>query len=176
MVLGVSTVGCGATPAPEAPSASEPTPTEGTSVVPPEGTTSSSSAQDELVVGERTDGATLTAVEVLETKEGASLVLSFDGAGRPPVTRSRVENQKLVVLIVEGVRGVTADVPVVTGEGGQKLREPRAIGRGPVVSLGRGFYGDDSGIRIDVELSSLPALELVEGSKGRSVELRMKPQ
>lgn len=158
-------LGCAASP-----------PVAGTSVPSGEGTTTGASAQEELRVGERTDGATLIGADVVETAEGHSLVLTFEGTGRPPVTRFRVENPSLVVLVVEGVRGVTADLPVVTGEGGHKLREPRAIGRGPVTSIGRGFYGDDSGIRIDVELSSLPAFELVEGGGGRSVELRMKAQ
>jgi hypothetical protein len=44
-----------------------------------------------------------------------------------------------------------------------------------VKSLGRGFYGDDSGVRIDIELSAPALLDLAESPKGRSIELRLKP-
>lgn len=135
-----------------------------------------SSEQPWLRVGEVTDGATLTSAEVTTgPASGATLVLTFDGKGPPPATRARVENPKLVVVVVEGVRGMKANLPLVTGEGFRVVGTPRKIERGPIQTIGRGFYGDDSGIRIDVELSKPSTLELVPGATGRSVELRVTP-
>lgn len=136
----------------------------------------SSSEQDWLRVGAVTDGATLTSAEVSKgPANGATLVLAFDGKGPPPATRARVENPKLVVIVVEGVRATKANLPLVTGEGFRVIGTPRKMERGPIQSIGRGFYGDDSGIRIDVELSTPSTLELVPGATGRSVELRVTP-
>lgn len=135
-----------------------------------------SSEQDWLKVGEVTDGATLTSAEVVAgPASGATLILAFDGKGPPPATRARVENPKLVVVVIEGVRGTKANLPLVTGEGFRVIGQPRKIERGTIQSIGRGFYGDDSGIRIDVELSAPSTIELVQGTAARSVELRVTP-
>lgn len=142
------------------------------------------SESKELRVGAVTDGATLIEAEVLELgalpspKElritGASLTLEFDGAGEPPVTTAKLsEDARRVVLIVSGVRQVTADLPLVTGEGGSLLRAPKPIDLGPVRNIGRTFLGDDSAIQIELELSAPVRLELVKGARGRSVTLRM---
>jgi len=165
-------------PATEEPAAGEPPQTEASAEEPPtKEALDEGSEQDWLRVGEATDGVTVTAADVVDgpAAKGATLVLSFDGDGPVPATRARLENPRLVVVVVEGIRHVHADLPVVTGEGFRVVGTPRPIGRGPVKSIGRGFYGDDSGIRIDVELRELAGLELIEGTKGRKVELRFGP-
>lgn len=134
-----------------------------------------------------TDGVTLTGAEVLELGAlvnggelvitGAALTLSFDGAGPPPVTTARVHDDGTrVIVVVSGVRRVSADLPLVVGEDGRVLGEPRAVDLGPVKSVARTFLGDDSAIQIEVELSAEVELDLRVGEQGRSVEVRMRTQ
>ncbi|HSC89347.1 MAG TPA: hypothetical protein VLC09_18820 [Polyangiaceae bacterium] len=160
-----------------ADSTSQASPSDGDASPKGEPTGDGASEQDWSRVGTVTDGATLTSAEAVNGPgaAGATLVLGFDGKGPPPATRARFENPRLVTIVVEGVRGVKANLPVVTGEGFRVIGKPRVIDRGPVKSIGRGFYGDDSGIRIDVELSVPATLDLREGTTGRTVELRLTP-
>lgn len=138
-----------------------------------------------LQVGSVTDGATLKGAEVLalgpssmpgETQvSGAVLTLSFDGSGEPPVTTARLKDDGLgVVIVIGGVRGVTASVPLTSGEGGRTLAEAKIIDLGPVHTIARTFYGDDAGVQIEITLQATVTLELRVGEKGRSVELLMR--
>ncbi len=137
-----------------------------------------------LQVGEVTDGVSLTEADVAELGymnspmelqiSGAVLTLSFDGSGPPPHTSARLSDDgRRVLVTVAGVRGVTAQVPLTSGEGGRRLAEPKTIDLGPVVSIARTFHPDDSAIQLEVALSAPVQLDLRLGETGRSVQVLM---
>lgn len=173
------TLACASTPPAESPESSA---TSEDAAKPEVGGSSEAAAvtpsitSGELTVGTITDGATLTKVDVTTVGATTVVTISFEGSGAPPSTKASWDGEaRRVALEFHGVREVktAAPIPLVTGEGGTAIGQPKTVGVGLVADIGLYFLGDDSAIRVELGLNAPGRFALEEVAGQRAVQLKI---
>lgn len=134
-------------------------------------------ARPALRVGRATDGVKVT--EVTWKLKGATQVFEFgfSGQGRVPVVEAKLsEDGSRMVMSIYGVREVSSEVPLVSGEGGRVLAAPLAIAEGQVKTIGRHAVLDDSAVRYELELRGDADFCLIEHDTERRLLLEVQPK
>jgi hypothetical protein len=125
--------------------------------------------------GAVTDGVAITSVRA-ESADGIQrLHIDFDGQGPPPFTKlEKADSANKLWLTLSGVRRVSPDLPLLTGEGGTKLGDPVSTGQTPLVGYGRVFLGDDSAVRIELTLDAVRPHRLLSSESPRRLTLELQ--
>jgi len=128
-------------------------------------------------VGRATDGVKITGVTWKLKGAAQVFEFAFSGEGRVPVVEAKLsEDGARMILSVYGVREVSAEVPIVSGEGGRAIAPPLVIADGQVKTIGRHAVLDDSAVRYELELRGDADFCLMEHESERRLLVEIQPK